>query len=307
MPRVLFTVLRIAFVASLIPALGGCVFFSNPPREVEPATPVGAPASVARPAAKAVEPAAPEPAAVTPVWVIPVTIEGGVVQMGCGPNDSNCWDDEKPLHEVSVEPFVLDKFEVTNARYQACVAAGACEPPRAVASATHPDYYSNPDFAEFPVVNVDWTQADGFCKWEGKRLPSEAEWEMAARGPDSTRLFPWGDGDFDCTRANGYDKVVNKPCVGDTAKVGSTKSGGSPWGVMDMAGNVYEWVNDLYAADYYASSPGENPAGPETGDARVLRGGSWMSDDGDLRASARYSSVPVLFDNVIGFRCAQSK
>ena len=191
-------------------------------------------------------------------------------------NGGNCdrawFAAEAPQHTVYLDAYSIDKYEVANARYQACVDAGGCTAPHDPSSATRTSYYGNPDYAGYPVINVDWGQAETFCAWEGKRLPTEAEWEKAARGTDG-RIYPWGNQNPTCDLANGV--VQGKRCVGDTSPVGSYAAGASPYGVMDMAGNVWEWVNDWYDENYYSHSPASNPPGPATGDTRVLRGGSW--------------------------------
>ena len=235
-----------------------------------------------------------------------ILIPAGSFQMGCdssNPAEScNSW--EQPLHTVTLSAYSIDKYEVTNARYKACVAAGGCTVPGSVDSSKRSPYYGTSTYADYPVLNVDWFQANAFCAWAGKRLPTEAEWEKAARGSSDTRKYPWGNSAPDCTKTN-YDS-----CVGDTSRVGSYPSGASPYGVMDMAGNVDEWVQDGYDSSYYSVSPSNNPQGPETGTYRVLRGGSWVSFDfvGDVRSALRSGLPPRPLDlDSNGFRCVRSQ
>lgn len=207
--------------------------------------------------------------------------------------------DEEPPHEVYLGVFYMDKYEVTNALYKACVDVGVCAPPYNASSSTRSSYYGNSQYDDYPVIYVNWNMAKTYCEWRGARLPTEAQWEKAARSTDG-RTYPWGEG-IDCDKAN-----YNFRCVGDTTKVGSYESGKSPYGIYDLAGNVWEWVNDWYDENYYQSSPASNPLGPESGTYRALRGGSWYVSDSYVRASYRTWFDPTLTFDRIGFRCARS-
>jgi eukaryotic-like serine/threonine-protein kinase len=182
--------------------------------------------------------------------------------------------------------------------YAKCVSAGACARPYLSRSASHSSYYGDLQYADYPVIYVDWNQATAYCKWAGRRLPSEAEWEKAARGTDG-RKYPWGDADRNCGRAN-YGECN----IGDTTAVGTYPASASPYGAVDMAGNVWEWVNDWYGS--YGSSYASNPAGPPYGMYRVVRGGAWRDLGQFVRASGRLAYDPLLRDVNIGFRCARS-
>lgn len=240
-----------------------------------------------------------------------VLIPAGAFQMGCdssNPAETYCYSDERPLHTVNLSAYSIDKYEVTNARYKACEDAGVCTPPGNVNSYTRSPYYSAAAYTDYPVIYITWVQAEAFCNWAGKRLPTEAEWEKVARGSSDTRKYPWGNAAIDCSKANFYDNGNGTGlCVGDTSRVGSYPSGASPYGVMDMAGNVREWVNDWYDGGYYSVSPGTNPQGPATGSFRVLRGGSWKYNGDYVRSAERGGNPPEVWDSVSGFRCVRSQ
>ena len=206
--------------------------------------------------------------------------------------------DEQPSHTVYLDAFYVDKFEVTNKLYKACVEEGMCDPPKQTfffIESPNKIYYGNPQYDNYPVVYVDWNMAKAFCERRGARLPTEAEWEKAARGTDGN-TYPWGK-DLNCQRAN-YQGCVNR-----TSEVGSYPDGISPFGVHDMTGNVWEWVADWYADNYYLKSSENNPPGPISGQSRVLRGGSWPRFDVTVYHRSKFAPSYNTFD--IGFRCSR--
>jgi len=239
-------------------------------------------------------------------------IPDGSFRMGA--LDPDIQRDEQPAHSVSMKGFWMDKLEVTNAMFALCVQAGACEPPQTFKSQARESYFNNPEFNDYPVVYVTWLQADSYCKWAGRRLPTEAEWEYAARGSDF-RTYPWGDERPDSSRGN-FNYFV-----GDTTRVGNYPAGASPFGILDMAGNVAEWLSDYYDGDYYAQGANVNPTGPGVRSQyfnRVVRGGTFQDVFKDVRLANRASvrgsnpqasdifSTDYLgeFSPKIGFRCA---
>ena len=216
---------------------------------------------------------------------------------------------EGPVHTVTLDAFWMDQTEVTNGMYAQCVESGACSPPGRTSSYSHSNYYGDPTYANYPVMFVNWEQAETYCEWAGRELPTEAQWEYAARGGLAGALYPWGDSfdgslanfcDAKCTLSwpnqNFYDGYM------DTAPSGSFLPNG--YGLYDMAGNVFEWVADWYGD--YSSSAVENPTGPDSGDAGIIRGGSWRSYGNELRVSYRSGFTPTNANRTIGFRCALS-
>ena len=217
-------------------------------------------------------------------------------------------DDEEPAHEVYLNDFFIDVHEVTNANYAECVDEGDCDPPPlSSVSYSRDSYYGNPDYDDHPVIYVSWFDAQSYCEWRGARLPTEAEWEKAARGGLEDRLYPWGDESPVCRLGadNGAKFDDNAYCDDtDTENVGTYRPNG--YGLYDMAGNVWEWVSDWYDKNYYEVSSSENPSGPASGEYRVVRGGSWPFYPDVLRVAYRNRGDPAGTFSRIGFRCARS-
>jgi formylglycine-generating enzyme required for sulfatase activity len=212
-----------------------------------------------------------------------------------GSNDDQ--DDERPVHTIFLDAFAIDKFEVTNRKYLDFVrATGRPYTSEGYSAMAGRNPLIGPDQ---PVMGVSWHDAFAYCRWAGLRLPTEAEWEKAARGADG-RLYPWGHQAPDTTRANCDSRLDS------TMVVGSFPAGSSPYGAHDMAGNLWEWVEDGYDPDYYWRSPRENPTGPIGAPSAVFRGGSWLTPPDMLRSSNRNSDSPARKSRDVGFRCARS-
>ncbi len=234
-----------------------------------------------------------------------VFIAEGEFWMGCPWAHGDCNFGSSLVHTVWLSAYFIDRYETTNAEYAKCVAAGACQPPAAFSSHSRASYYDNPSYANYPVFHITWDDSQDYCVWQGKRLPTEAEWEKAAQGvlnPSDNR-YPWGDEAPVCDlgASNGAHSSDCSPA--DSVEVGSF--GPSSIGLFDMAGNVYEWVYDWYDLSYYSNSPYYNPQGPETGTDKVIRGGSWNYMTLGLRVYDRNFSDPntALGNHDAGFRC----
>lgn len=212
--------------------------------------------------------------------------------------NSGGFPDEKFEKIIFVDEFYMDQYEVTNRQYGQCVQAGRCTLPRLPRSVNFGRYYTGSEYGNYPVIWISWDDAAAYCSFVGKRLPTEAEWEKAARGPDNT-LYPWG-ADEPSNQAN-YNYVWR-----DVAPVGSFPADTSGFGVSDMAGNVREWVADWYQWDYYLNAPSQNPTGPNSGVTKVLRGGSWNDTAVYLRGTVRKNFLQESYDSNLGFRCASS-
>jgi formylglycine-generating enzyme required for sulfatase activity len=243
-----------------------------------------------------------------------VHVPAGEFLMGSPDTDPNAGGDERPQHRVYLDAFWIDRLEVTNARYARFLntlrghlgrcAGHDCAETRVEEEHSHiylqgGRYQVERGFADHPLTEVTWYGARAYCDWAGARLPTEAEWEKAARGVDE-RPYPWGSTEPDCTRAQYGD------CSGATMPVGSKPVGASPFGALDMAGNVWEWVADWYDLAYYASSPTQNPLGPDLGLRKVFRGGSWGYPAAFMRVSVRARNRPTYAGFNVGFRCAVS-
>jgi serine/threonine-protein kinase len=205
---------------------------------------------------------------------------------------------EKPQHTVWLDAFWIDQTDITNSQYQKCVNDGSCQPPEC-------DPQFSGDFSKLhgeqqPVICVDWNQAKTYCDWAGRRLPTEAEWEKAARGTDG-RIYPWGNQSPEKSFLNYAGSQIY-----NTTDVGSYPSGASPYGALDMTGNVRQWVADWFSDTYYRSSPNRNPQGPSSGQIKVLRGGSAWDGDDRSRAAYREPTPPDMNYFGYGFRCAIS-
>jgi sulfatase modifying factor 1 len=257
----------------------------------------GGRASAAEPAAKPSNDVAGKDGA--PMILVPA----GPFPMGVPKGDRDGGRDEYPRHEVVLDNYYIDTYEVTHGRYAAFVNATRHripENPKYPTRTLWSDHLSE-SLSERPVINVDWHDAEAYCRWAGKRLPTEAEWEKAARGTDDRR-FPWGNVEPTHKHLN-----FNQQWQGEKTlmPVGSYETGKSPFGAYDMAGNVWEWVADWYDPLYYEKSPGSNPKGPDTGTYKVLRSSGWSVETPLVRLFTRVKSDPTNRNDSTGFRCAK--
>jgi formylglycine-generating enzyme required for sulfatase activity len=227
-------------------------------------------------------------------WIRPadgavmVYVPAGEFPMGSSEADPDAAADEKPQHAVYLDAFWIDRTEVTNAQYGLCVEQGACPEPR---------YWDDDDLnvPDQPVMEVSWHDAQAYAEWAGGRLPTEAEWEKAARGTDG-RIYPWGNSAPDCSKAN------YAGCSGGPLPAGSHPAGASPYGALEMAGNVHEWVADWYDNAYYSRSASSNPTGPDDGSFRVRRGGTFLHDPSVSRCAHRDGGYPIGRKWIVGLR-----
>jgi eukaryotic-like serine/threonine-protein kinase len=212
-------------------------------------------------------------------------------------------DDEHPQHVVTLDAYWIDRTEVTNAQYEKCVQVNVCgeKPEQARSSGTRSNYYTDPQYSNYPVIYIRWDSARTYCDWVGGRLPTEAEWEKAARGTDG-RVYPWGNASISCALAN-----ITSCAGGDTTEVGSYKDGASPYGALDMAGNVWEWVSDYYDPNYYAGYYSNNPKGPSSGPSSgpfwIIRGGAYDFTALNARSAERKNIWESEGHETMGFRC----
>ena len=233
-----------------------------------------------------------------PRWI---TIPAGEFWMGSDEKDSYASSEEKPLHKVFVSEFRIAPTPVTNEQYQLYIQATGAKAPQHWKNGQPPQ-----DKLDHPVVYVSWEDAQKYCQWLSKqtgkavRLPTEAEWEKAARGEQDKRIYPWGD-EFDKTKCN-----TNESGIGGTSSVGRFPNGASPYDCLDMSGNVWEWTQDWFDEAYYQHSPEKDPQGPDDGDYRSVRGGSFWYDQRFARVADRLRYTPGFVSGLIGFRCASS-
>ena len=240
-------------------------------------------------------------------------VAGGQTWLGCAGSDPLCAAAEQPQHLVKLPAYWIDRFEVTAAQYKACVDAGACAPSAPTDPACNGD---KPLRSKHPINCVPWSAAQSYCTWAGKRLATEAEWEMAARGPCSSgdpslckaelKEFPWGSKPASCAQTVMADPVTRSGCgLGTTAAAGIQTADTSPAGVRDLGGNVSEWVLDTWEAGFYAASPISSPVNNTPGNSKVVRDGSFLSPAAKVRCAHRQSGATDAASPEVGVRCAK--
>lgn len=233
-----------------------------------------------------------------------VYVPAGNFIMGCSAiEDKECQSNEEPIHKIYLDAFCVDKLEATVSQYAQCIKSGKCSVPGTKYNLDSDKCnWGKSDKMNHPINCIDWNQSDEYCKYQGEQLPTEAQWEKSARGTDG-RKFPWGDEPPNCEYAvmadNGQGCGHN-----ETWPVGSKPKGASPYGALDMAGNVWEWVQDWHDKDYYRKSPTQNPTGPAAGKEKILRGGGWPYDATSQRTTRRHTSKPDNGSTRRGVRCA---
>lgn len=285
-PEGTVTMISVASLSTFTPAAVTETFISSPTLTVEPVTEVAVMPTLA---------SAITDSKGTEMLLVPA----GSFYMGSEQGAPS----EEPIHVVGLDAFYIDTYEVSNAQYKGCVDDLVCSLP------TNRRAYIDTRFRDHPVVFVTWAMAKAYCEWRGARLPTEAEWEKAARG-SALLEYPWGNqfnGNFvnicDANCPNSWANRSFNDGYENTAPVGSYEEGKSPYGAYDMAGNVLEWVADWYNENYYTDSPNRNPLGPDTGTGRVLRGGSWFNNLDNVRTFTRTFLTPDEAYNYVGFRC----
>jgi formylglycine-generating enzyme required for sulfatase activity len=227
-----------------------------------------------------------------------VAVPAGSFWMGAAKNEPGTIDDETPLHQVQLSNYWIDKYPVSNQQYQRCVAANKCATPREDSSWSRNEYYQNESFVDYPVVYINWFDAQTYCHWAGVKLPTEAQWAYAARGPSSA-IYPWGSAPPQNNLTN-WSQVFR-----DTTAINQYPDGQSWVGGYAMSGNVWEWTADWYQEYPDSEESLIDPMGPESGRKKVARGGSYLDDIDGLRASIRYAIDPESDDKpIFGFRCA---
>ncbi len=254
--------------------------------------------------------------------MVQLFVPAGEFLMGAARSDTSARVDSKPeggrayteipQHTVYLDDYWIDQYEVTNAQYMLCVNAGVCEPPLDFGDNFIPNYFTDPTYASYPVVAVSWFQARTYCEWAGRRLVTEAEWEKASRGTEG-QMYPWGEEKPDGTLANFCDvncsRSIANPAINDgyakTAPVGSYPAGASPYGAMDMSGNVWEWVSTLIMDYPYDATDGREDL--EAPGERAWRGGPWSNGFWWMRSSVRYRSVNFYHWYNLGLRCGSSE
>ncbi len=242
-----------------------------------------------------------------------VKIPSGKFPMGTQIENDRHWGDtdEEPVHEVFLDTYLIDRFEVTSKEFSDFLNHHQTDSHKYIElgnavtiEKVNGTYRSRKGLENYPANRISWFGANTYCQWKGKRLPTEAEWEKAAKGIEQ-RSFPWGN-EFPNNQWVTFRRKFSDYGFQVMEPVDSMEKGKSPYGIHHMAGNVWEWVSDWYAADYYDESPKNNPQGPPSGISKVLRGGNWYFKAYYMRTTYRFNERPDVFKVWQGFRCAKS-